>query len=943
MIRSKIASRFKSAKTMGFLWAMLALALHVVPGAVGPARAQGSRKDDIVFNSRGIPLAGATVRVCAMPASGQPCTPLALIYSDAALTQALANPTATDGLGNYFFYAAPGKYEIEVSGPGITTKQLPNIILPNDPSSPTFSNINSSGAISAFSLNLSGNLTVNGNTTVVGNLASGTLNLANQSTPPGAAGTGTVNLYTKTTDKRLYYKDDTGAEIGPIAGGSGAQTNVPNTFTAQQNFDGNFESKGPNPYFSLARFGGYGSSTNPAPTITCSMNSGSTTLTCAGGSGDFLNGHGVMVPKAGVATTLTPPGQPTVTPTYLVNGSATYTYQVIAEDRQGGLTASSTAGQTTVGASTLGANNITFASCVRTNGVATYTSSVAHNIQSGSQVNISGFTGGVFDSFSGINTIHYWIYRNGALAGVAVGIDPWFQDCGSNVNTAPSYVPTTPPGSTQPGYLATTIVSGGGTTGLTLANAAGTTVTNGAVLHDNSTNLKAAIQAAYTAGGGAAYISNGMGYVPFNSTMDLTNNLTNVFSYSVKIHSNNNFVVINQPWILRSSVEIEGEPHQSTSFSYVNGSQFLGNGNPMFLIPEVNGVNGVHFNRVLLAVSGVLQTAILTDSGTDGGGSSGLVLDDIDINGSNGLGRPLVFKGGFDYFINRGNCQNGAASFTGSACLQLTNTSAAVTTSNPAQVPGRLKVNGLYFAGGAIDIDCLPNSLGVAPTDFEFDTTIFESAVAPHLRFNCPTGVFNIISLRDVVKADSIVGYGTSVVDAQNGGNIFSNMWSGGSVGNANQPLFIVAPSTAGSANALILDGPFSNQGNTSFVSMNGLGLFANSLVSTTGNGRVVYGMPTPPAPGAAVSSGGSVPIGSIPYQIQWVDVDGNFSAASPNVNAVTTSGNQTVTLTPPAAPAGAIGYVLYRNGAKVNMAAYGTCAAILPIAQVFVDTFSFV
>src|SRR5260370_13864056 len=104
MIRSKIA--------MGFLWELLALALHVVPGAVGPAHAQGSRKDDIVFNSRGVPLAGATVRVCIMPASGQPCTPLALIYSDASLTQALAIPTTTDGLGNYFFYTAPGKYEI---------------------------------------------------------------------------------------------------------------------------------------------------------------------------------------------------------------------------------------------------------------------------------------------------------------------------------------------------------------------------------------------------------------------------------------------------------------------------------------------------------------------------------------------------------------------------------------------------------------------------------------------------------------------------------------------------------------------------------------------------------------------------------------------------------------------------------------------------------------
>ena len=190
MIRSKIA--------MGFLWGLLAVVLHVVPGAVRPAHGQGSRKDDIVFNSRGVPLAGATIRVCAMPATGQPCTPLALIYSDAALTQALANPTATDGLGNYHFYAAPGRYEIEISGPAIATKQIPDVLIFPDPSSPNFS-----GNISAFSLTLSGNLTVNGNTTVVGNLASGTLNLTNQSTPPGTATSGTVNLYTKTADKRV--------------------------------------------------------------------------------------------------------------------------------------------------------------------------------------------------------------------------------------------------------------------------------------------------------------------------------------------------------------------------------------------------------------------------------------------------------------------------------------------------------------------------------------------------------------------------------------------------------------------------------------------------------------------------------------------------------------------------------------------------------------------
>src|SRR5579863_4603326 len=137
------------------------------------ARAQGSRKDDIVFNAQGRPMAGATVRVCTSAATGQPCAPLTQIYSDAALTQALANPISTDGLGNYTFYAAPGRYEIEISGPSIVTKQLPNVILPNDPSSPTFATVTTTSGISAFSLSLTGNLTVSGSTSVAGSLSVG--------------------------------------------------------------------------------------------------------------------------------------------------------------------------------------------------------------------------------------------------------------------------------------------------------------------------------------------------------------------------------------------------------------------------------------------------------------------------------------------------------------------------------------------------------------------------------------------------------------------------------------------------------------------------------------------------------------------------------------------------------------------------------------------------
>jgi hypothetical protein len=299
-------------------WTVLMLALHVLPGVVGPVHGQGTRKDDIVFNSRGVPLAGATVRICLMPATGQPCTPLAQIYSDAALTQAIANPTITDGLGNYFFFAAPGRYEIEISGPGITSKQLPNVLLPSDPSSPTFT-----GAINAFSLNLSGNLTVNGNTTVVGSLASGTLILTNQSTPPGTASAGTVNLYTKTSDKKLYYKDDAGAEIGPLASGSGAQTNITNTFTATQNFDGDLRTKGPNPYYDLTRFGLY---TGTGAPITCSTTAASNIASCPGGVGDFAVGQGIEIPQAGVAPTFNSWGVTNITNYARSSNVATYTY-----------------------------------------------------------------------------------------------------------------------------------------------------------------------------------------------------------------------------------------------------------------------------------------------------------------------------------------------------------------------------------------------------------------------------------------------------------------------------------------------------------------------------------------------------------------------------------------------------------------------------------------
>ncbi len=382
MIRSKVS--------MGILWAILALALHVLPRVVGTAQGQGSRKDDIVFNTRGVPLAGATVRVCAMPATGQPCTPLALIYSDPLLTQALANPTTTDGMGNYSFYAAPGKYEIEISGPGITTKQLPNVILPSDPSSPTFSSLSSTGAINAFTLSLTGNLTVNGSTTVAGNMASGTLSLANQSTPPGTPAAGSVNLYTKTADKRLYYKDETGTEVGPIASGTGAQTNTPNTFTAQQSFNADTQFGGPNPYYDLRKFGWYTSPTYYRNGTTGTMSASSSTLTLANAL-DFVNGQGLVVLGAGPTPTISTPTGVTAAAVGAI-GSTTYYYCVVDEDYQNGRTACSSAGSVANAVATLGIQTYTITAGARASGVVTITA--ANSIISSSQIEVQNGTTG---------------------------------------------------------------------------------------------------------------------------------------------------------------------------------------------------------------------------------------------------------------------------------------------------------------------------------------------------------------------------------------------------------------------------------------------------------------------------------------------------------------------------------------------------------------------
>jgi hypothetical protein len=527
----KIGSRFSVRQTLGrgspVRWLLQTSILLVVCSGLWTvgARAQGSRKDDVVFNAQGRPMAGATVRICASGATGQPCSPLANIYSDVALTHTLANPLTTDGLGNYAFYATPGRYEIEISGANITTEQFPNVILPNDPSTPTFTTLSTTSGISALSLSLGGNLTVNGSAAITGTLT--------------------------------------------VGGGPIPSTGQANTWTAPQTF------QGPTPWVDVAAYGaraivptGY--------TTTCSVSASSTALGCAGAA-QFHNGDGISVYGAGAANTLGTPGAPAVTPSLAAHatgtgidvsapsGSTSFSYKIVAlgswsatsgSNLWGAYTVAGSAGATTTG-NALGSQTQTISTLSEQNGVLTVTCSAACPMTAGAVVQISGTSdSGHFDGqpvvASVINNTEFtanigystpyvstatggtlgWFQNNhitwSAVSGAfnyaiyklvggtytLVGLSwpdvTWWDDFGSTMSgnfTGYGWLPTTAPSTAENGVLTTTVTAGGGTTSLTLATAASSSVSSSFATFDDAPLFAAASNAAIIGGPGPLLVS----------------------------------------------------------------------------------------------------------------------------------------------------------------------------------------------------------------------------------------------------------------------------------------------------------------------------------------------------------------------------------------------------------------------------------------------------
>jgi hypothetical protein len=777
-----------------------------------------------------------------------------------------------------------------------------------------------------------------------------------------------------------------GAVFGP-----GGENDDGSTFSTTRVFKANKDAIhcGPNPWFDVRCFG----STGSGQTTTGRIKSGSPTLTVASAI-DFANGQGIVINLAGSLPTITTPGTPIVTPN-TVNGATTWNYKVIAEDYLGGLTAASAAGTTTTGAAGIGYSTVAVTGATRAAGVATYTTSSAHNLTPGMTVQIFGFpgqdifngtkvvqstpTGTTFTtldgnvrdntevvsaavallscntltypaaSFSGSFTIRYWIYRSqgaGAfsLVGLVTGIDPYFVDCGANIAISkPSYVPATPPASPQAGYLSTTILSGGGTTTLTLATNAGTTAAAQSVLHNDGPALLAAAAAA------AANFNGSTVYIPDPNPGAFSVNINGLVNFnSISANGNNvlNLLVagdmaINQPLVLRTGMEIKGTGKRNTSFMYKGGSWVTGTSSPLIYIPFRSSI---HLENLYLeSNSGPYGSALYADGDAGGNGSNGVILDNVALDGFNGAGlaRPAVFKGGFDYEFRDVACTTGNinGNTLPSPCIEFTNSSKA-TFNGSTQVPGRIIMERMFFNNSGISVNAGPNP-GATPGDYNINGALSETMLQPFLSIRPGVESAGRFYLTDIITADQASGPGTPLIQTS-GNRVNTVSISGGSLA-ANQPVLITDQTSPGLL-VLKMHIATSNYGygvNPHVAFNDNFSEISNQPFNFIGTGRALSPIIGVGAPsGCVVSAGGLVPVGPVTYVLTAIDGNGNESIAGPNAFVTTTGGNQTVTCTAPALPPGAIGFSIYRNTGGPSFARAGIAPCTDGVPQIRTGTF---
>jgi hypothetical protein len=951
---------------------------------------------------------------------------LAPLFVDDGITPG-SNPVFTNNLGVFNFYVADGRYDIQVSGPNISTFVQKNVEI---------SDVTEAGP-------------------GTGDLPWQTdlIDFVNQSAVPPVPPAGTVDLYTLASNRHIYIQDSTGTitdltatgggggvsslngltgalnivggsgiaistggssvQVSATGGGGGGSPAGPvgtvqvtnsslNGFAASSINDNGtvvsiaeeVEFRGPDPYTDVRQFGVRATASNTVPAIpgiTATINAGSSLASLSSAS-SFQNGDGVVIYGAGSALVITPPAGTAITPslaaagtgTGLVvpanTGATTYNYQIVARDVVGGLTAASAVASIGNGIP-LGKNSIGITGFSRSGTTVTVNTSSAHSLVAGAMVYISGSSdnlnfGGWYvvgtvpdalhftyitgmDVANGASTsgtggtavwfscnhvtwtpvpgaFTYYIYgrTGGSLTLLGASrpqnpgqglIDATWDDFGSPMMdgiTQPFFVPSTPPVSTLNDPLVAIIVSGAGTPTLTLSATASTAVAGAPILFDNTPNIQTAAARTVQSGllyfPGGTYVTNSFLTIPGGVAVSLAG-ASLVLNDTMQIGNGDRFYG-----------NLGAQGNSGPQFSWPQGGIIIAaKANPG--VWAING-GGVILDGINLQGSANGQLLMALDGG--GGSSQNQFKNTNFSDGGSGdyMGVNLLARGGFwnkfdTVTFATGPGQQGGG-FTGSTCTPAALFNSGSTTFRNMSVQDR----GIFFipgaAGANVEFTGTSRAQGIITpffmtyglnaggyfsfSDVELDTTF--QALFANLSPNTTGLSFPTVAIVPGINGGTGGGFGTL---------------TGKPIGSS--------PGTG-----LVL-GPVSGQNVNLVYGFN----FSNNPANVTGTGAFQYPVSVSGAPGAIVSAGGNVGIGNLSYIVTYIDINGRESTASAFTNVSTTPGNQTVTITPPPAPPGAVAWRPWRcnpNGLNCNEVNLGPChQASLTFAQNYVDSFSFV
>lgn len=705
----------------------------------------------------------------------------------------------------------------------------------------------------------------------------------------------------------------------------------------------------------------------------------------------FQNGDGVVIYGAGATNTMSTPSAPTVTPSLtsgamntanLVNapaGSTTYNYQIVLRDKAGALTAASAVGTSAVGQAALGNVQVNVTSLTRTNNSVAVVTSSPINIAVGATIYVTNSTDATFSGVYKVATVtdtthftylqgmdtrggaslsatggtvqmyacnkltmpaypangwQYYVYgRTGGsltLIGVTKPLDTVFEDYGSPFMdgiTLPSYVPNTPPVAATNDPLSTTIVSGAGTTTLTLANNAINSVSGATIKLDHGPNLLAAVQA--FPNGYPVYIPSDVNVI-INS---FTNIGSNIHFWQAGGFTLNETIFHVSDLLWRGDL---GGPAANPTF-----------GTTPYRSVTVNTANPGFYSQfgVSMRVSGLSfqinqqGTGILLDDNAGSNAGFNQSFEWCSFNTGTGsptdyMGMGLIIRGDSLNFINRCTFSSTMPNVPGISLTPLVLIKEDLAQVNPA---GSIYVSDTVFQNRAMAVDI--NPLGFAYALIRFTNVYGSGLRMPFIIYTSVAGEGGTITIHGIQLDTSTLPYianlssGTSVSVLIHAYNAPSNESGGGTGMLSGNPF----PSVTVSGVAAQIGQNFN-------LAIPGVGSFTNNFATVNNTGSMGFQMPFPAAPSLAGSAGGSVPAGTWTYELTALDANGNETTLGPGTSIVVPgtcpgSGNCTVTITPPAAPLGSTLYRAYRsNGGgfgQVNVAATAWTSNM-------VDTFGF-